>query len=1317
MENIKISFREIFNRISLRDSLNVFARRWRRNDTTEMNAENIEDVDIFADDEREAFKVTDSGRQFELTGSDSVKVRAALAQNPNLHPDVQLALTKDSFIKVRNSLSKNINLSEAVQLKLLKDKFDVRDALMSNPSLTWAVQLKILGKKQSERTIDELSENPNLSLEAIKLILPIANNSQYDSICKRATSLEAQKILYEYAKSEDANDNRRNYWRKYVTEFIRETPLTTEMKEIITRDAVEGKNTSLTTQLLENDEAINEDDLHKIYDNFKNTDNSIVSLVASRTVDPKFQRALSDYRSGLSSNKNLDKSIAMDIIKNIKNSENPELGEDTLKSILQNFRSVTNEAGNEVGQIDSDIASAIIGAGQVSFSLFRNIASRASEEIQKKIIDALALGDIKTDSVGATRLPSYVADAFAENPRASLEAEKFTMKHGDHWAQESIIKSSPHPEFHEMIFNSGDFSLIANLLQNENLAPEYKDRLIDTVDDLDFLSDAVVDGISNENARKIYEKVVRLRAADLQAGKEEDHRHLRICIKLADYTSSVELMTKLAQINEEMVLSNLAGNSKLPKQLQLNLAKTNNDRVQNELAEREDLLLDVQKILSKSAHRDVKAALLDNGMIDTSVIEYLKKIEEIAVRNQITSSKFGPFGRYQDIPMKSVTAEEQKEMLDIGDGLLNLALAANSDQEDVLERVLELKDINIYTALAQNDKCGESIYRKLYALKKDDIDTLLFENDSVPVTIKESFFERYKGTSSERLYQTKLLENGYASREMQLEIWQTTRGKEVSEGSKRRLETVFSKLLSIKNLIPEIQKEIVKYKESFIRLKLASNPSLIEEVQEVLSKDKGSTVRVALALNSCISEKTQIYLLGDGNEKVIMALIQNPSCMNSIQKNLAASRNEEAKLSLLKNPKLSTEAQLILAKDKDKAIRHVLANRNRLPVEVQMVLVKDKDSEVRQTLANGDNLSKEVQFALAKDKHASVRRALEENDGLHPELRVRLRSQPPKGFSKEEYITRVHKNKYIFRILEKYMEDNSLTELAYPKNFKGTPIERYYNQPLVNAMFKENNGKPITIEHVKAAIAKMDGKEFYIFHGDFGSGIQSHEKFDKLPRHSFALLFKDLESDSQTLEFMRDVAPSLAHGDHGSMGGWGEMNMGWILWKDISKMMKSPAVLIEQIQSDWRGLMSKIKAIQDDADNPSSWRAKSMIEEWIEKYGEESLGRIQKNLDELVKDYPEKLMAEFLSNSGVRGKTVYITDKETQRKLVGHEDRQSVMLDVIYDRVPSAFGFHESKELPGFLKLERASTSSIIKSSGYRKYINQKSKKLLMENR
>ena len=72
MENIKISFREIFNRISLRDSLNVFARRWRRNDTTEMNAENIEDVDIFADDEREAFKVTDSGRQFELTGSDSV---------------------------------------------------------------------------------------------------------------------------------------------------------------------------------------------------------------------------------------------------------------------------------------------------------------------------------------------------------------------------------------------------------------------------------------------------------------------------------------------------------------------------------------------------------------------------------------------------------------------------------------------------------------------------------------------------------------------------------------------------------------------------------------------------------------------------------------------------------------------------------------------------------------------------------------------------------------------------------------------------------------------------------------------------------------------------------------------------------------------------------------------------------------------------------------------------------------------------------------------------------------------------------------------
>ena len=257
-------------------------------------------------------------------------------------------------------------------------------------------------------------------------------------------------------------------------------------------------------------------------------------------------------------------------------------------------------------------------------------------------------------------------------------------------------------------------------------------------------------------------------------------------------------------------------------------------------------------------------------------------------------------------------------------------------------------------------------------------------------------------------------------------------------------------------------------------------------------------------------------------------------------------------------------------------------------------------------------------------------------------------------------------------------------------------------------MFKENNGKPLTLEHIKKAIAKMEAKEYYIFHNEFTSrDIQAYEKFKGIQRNSFTLLFKDLESDPTTLDFMKEVAPKLAHGNHGNMGGWGAMNMGWILWKDVSEIMGHPSILIEQIQSDWRGLMSKIKAIKEDINNPSSRVAGQMLEDWNEKHGQESLTRIQKNLDELVKDYPEKLMAEFLSNAGVRGKTVYITGRDVQQKLVGHKaDRESVMLDTIYERMPATFGFKPAEELPGFLKLERANMK-------YRKLIRQAANKIL----
>jgi hypothetical protein len=191
---------------------------------------------------------------------------------------------------------------------------------------------------------------------------------------------------------------------------------------------------------------------------------------------------------------------------------------------------------------------------------------------------------------------------------------------------------------------------------------------------------------------------------------------------------------------------------------------------------------------------------------------------------------------------------------------------------------------------------------------------------------------------------------------------------------------------------------------------------------------------------------------------------------------------------------------------------------------------------------------------------------------------------------------------------------------------------------------------------------------------------------------------------------MKEVAPKLGHGDHGSYGGWGNMNMGWVLWKDITEVMGHPSILIEQVQSDWRGLLSKIRAMRDDINDRQSGVAKELLTQWEEKYGQESLERIQKNVDELVRDYPEKIMAEFLSQPGVRGKTVYMTGKDTQQGLIGHsKERKDVLTENIYDKIPRAMGFKDSKELPGFLKLERANMQ-------YRKLIRQGAEKLLRQS-
>ena len=1246
----------------------------------------------------EAYTVEDSGRQFELAGNPSGRLRIALAQNPKLHPDVQKLLTKDSSTTVRNSLTKNPNITEAIQLKLAKDKFDVKDSLAENPNLTQAVQLYMINKpKQSESILEFMGRNPNISFESMKALLPKLEQSSsgFDYVAKNSNTLEKQKYLVEYAKSKDADNASRYRWRTYMGDFMSNAPILPEIEELLKREAMTSSDGGFVKSVLDAFQ-LDEEMIQQLYKKFKpgilakDKNKAVISAIAEQTKSVSLQKTL--YENGFAENvvdnPHLNKELAISIIDSAEDSG-------VVRDIATNF-------GGKENSIDDDIAIALMNRPEndEGWGRYRNIrgtvAKRASERIQKYVIEKIKSEIGGDDLANGEELLRGVAGGLSENDQKSLETERFILEHGDRWNRESIAGSSQREEIHNAILATNEYRLLNSLSGNPNLSEDVKASMLDNSNNMEFLEDLSSNtDMVERSGEKIFNKAVEI----LRSGKGGHHvsydgkvveeesaeaiqeRFLEILGNLSRRTNKIDLLESLSKTRSPKVWSGLASNESLPKEMQkLLITGGDLEEVFPRLALREDLLPEVQKILSISPSKDVKESLYENDFVLPEIKSYLKKIMSVAKKYSWDTWREDE---------KAPPLDEQNSLLTISDPYINKKLAGVSGDKDILSAIYDANNPVILEQMAQNKMADNDTYRKLYALNNEEVDSALFENPNVPVDIKELFFDRYKSTDKATYYKRRLLEQGFASKEMQMQILEDSKGNETAEGSKRKLEEIFSKLLSIKNLDPGIQMQLAAAKGAFIRAKLATNPNLSPEVQSILLTDRASSVRKLMASNPVINEETQRVLATDKIE--------------SVRRELAA------------NPKISDSTQAVLTRaaletgDEDTALR--LLNNDKLSPKAQEEFIEYGKTYYLRRLADNPNLTRDIQLKLMKDDDRQVRDNLSNNDALHPEIRVRLNSKPPKDFDKNEFVTKVHKNKYVFRILEKYMEDNDLTQLE-AKNFKGTPIERYRQQPLVDAMFKENNGKPLSIEHIKKALEKLDAKEFYVYHGDFSSGIQSHKKFSTLPRHSFALLFKDLESDPQTLEFMKDVAPNMAHGNHGSMGGWGEMNMGWILWKDITKIVGKPAVLIEQVQSDWRGLMSKIKAMKDDINHPQNWQAERMVDDWIEQYGEDSLPRIQKNLDALVKDYPEKLMAAFLSSSGVRGKTVYITDKETQRGLVGHSEGESVMLDTIYERMPAAFGFKQAEDIPGFLKLERASTRALVATSGYRKFISQKVAKI-----
>ena len=1282
---------------------------------------------------REALTTPDGGRQGELATSGERQKMIAVAQNRNLHPEVQmmLAQTTGNYEDVTKAvLAKNPVITEDVQKLLSKGRVVVRKALAENPNLTEAIQLKMASKaRESEEVTGSLAKNPNLGWQAAQVLLPKLRSWDKKALLKSNTTLPFQKNLYE--KLVENQD-----WYQ-LTSFLESAPLAPAMQTRVIEDMSASfqnpeqsstmrqvwkgltRNPSLDDPIrvayISGIESIEDYPESRKTEDLKN----IATLAKTKAlVDKMMESGLSAF---VASNRNIDIETMLTL-----------LGEEQSSSIAD---SISETVGKIDGNAPDEIVQAILDTNKASAIM--RICSNLTPENQVKVLDKLNEPGFVADSYARTRF----AERLSQNLQRHPDTELYLAKYGDASARRKTAGTTSSESIQQALFEGISHttgyswerrSIIQALASNPELHPSIRNKMLtgaDTNSDEDFNNVLQLPNLTDEEVEALFERAANPPSVGLKTLTRNVALSEELQKRLIETATSGDENGRASDAVRE-----LARGKNLVPQLQVVIADESkpwaDGYASKNMAGRNDLTPEAIAVLSQSGFESVKRALLQNDLVPDETKSKIKEILQIMREN-----KWGEDFRYRSDAPFQPTQEKQIELFEAGDPLMVRLLAANSTEPEILSKYIPyIGQPVIGMALAENEAVPREIAEALVALNKGDINTRLIKNKGVDASIKVKIIDAVQDADERLELLNLLMRQGYAPQDVQFKVWEATKDQQLKPGRRNKLNPQFEGLIRLKNLDPSIQLEVAKSKSAFVRQTLAENSSIDEVTQRRLALDKSSKVRKTVSAIATLAPAAQKILLQDKDRYIRDSVIKNPNLSEELQRTIAEDGGLEQRIALARNRGLLPTAISILAKDDysdirayvalragldDAAqralstdtvvdIRRALAKNITIDGETQKTLSADPDERVRINLAANEKINEAAQRTLSSDSSVEVVNQLKRNVNIVPEIKIKTQSKIPEGFNKDEFVARVHKNKYVFRILEKYMEDNSLTQLE-AKNFKGTPIERYRQQPLVDAMFKGNNGKPLTIEHIQKALEKMDAKEFYIFHNDFGSGIQSHEKFRNIPRSSFALLFKDLEGDPTTLQFMKDVAPKLAHGHHGSMGGWGAMNMGWILWKDITSVVGHPAILIEQIQSDWRGLMSKIKAIRDDIDNPSSRAAAQMLEQWEEEHGAESLTQIQRNLDALVKDYPEKLMAEFLSNSGVRGKTVYITGRDTQQKLVGHSsDRESVMLDTIYERMPAAFGFKPSEELPGFLKLERANMK-------YRQIIKQAAQKLLKE--
>ncbi len=339
-------------------------------------------------------------------------------------------------------------------------------------------------------------------------------------------------------------------------------------------------------------------------------------------------------------------------------------------------------------------------------------------------------------------------------------------------------------------------------------------------------------------------------------------------------------------------------------------------------------------------------------------------------------------------------------------------------------------------------------------------------------------------------------------------------------------------------------------------------------------------------------------------------------------------------------------------------------------------------------LMDHPNLPQEVVTAILKskdDRYDYVRNGLVKK--LPVSEQVRLSSKPPEWFTNEPE-RNIDYKRYQLRQLWQAMEHYGVTSLK-KADLNKENFSAFKGKPAVEDVFKAGNGvvtKDFLANYMKEAKAK--GQGYYIHHSQYSADIQSDAAFRGLPRYVYAVGLKDIETSPEVLDFVERVAPTMQHSGH-SIGVDGK-NLGWILYKKVPKDLAATFgidqefFVVEQVQSDWRGFFQKIRDATENMELDRAVREdqRRSLEMFEDKYGEDGLARVQKELDKLVSNYPEKILSAFLED--VPGELVFMTGKDRIRELTRMSPTTA---KIIYDDVAKRFGFKDSERLPGYMEV------------------------------